>query len=85
MKNRLKIVMNVGVFCIAAVFMLSAILPPAVSLGADKSQVQTDDQATPPEKASSPAPADSKKSVSTSTDDIEYDNSYDDDDDEWEG
>ena len=86
MKNRLKIVLNIGVLLIAAAFVLSAVMPPAVSLGADgSSQVQPDQQAPPPATVSSPAQKDQKKKVSTSTDDIEYDDSYDDDDDEWEG
>ncbi len=85
MKNRLQIWLKIGALLVSGLFVLSAVMLPAVSPGADSRQVRSDEQASPPDKVSSPAPGDQKRDVSTSSDDIEYDDSYDDDDDEWEG
>jgi len=85
MKNRLKIGLKIGALLACALFVLSAVMSPAVSLGADGPPVRSDEQVSPPDKASTAAPGDQKRDVSTSSDDIEYDDSYDDDDDEWEG
>ena len=85
MNIRFKTLLNIGVVITVVTFLLTVVVLPAVALGADSGQAPSDEQGAPPDTVSSPAKGEQKKDVSTSTEDIEYDDSYDDDDDEWEG